>query len=254
MIYNQLVDAGLSPAGACGLMGNMKAESAMRSNNAQDGMTKMSDIEYTAAVDNGSYTNFVRDSVGYGLCQWTYYTRKQDLLSFAKTRKTSIGDETMQVEFCIKELKQHYPGVWKFLCQTTDIYSAASRVCKEYEQPAVNNIDIRFNFAQSFYNSFVNGSAAEVSPEVEEEYNSSAPEYGVVLTKVTGLTLLGKGSKGGQVRTLQILLSAYGYYNGEIDGNFGIGTEMAVKNFQRDKGLVEDGLVGSDTWTVLLNG
>jgi len=27
----------------------------------------MSDAQYTAAVDNGSYTNFIHDSAGYGL-------------------------------------------------------------------------------------------------------------------------------------------------------------------------------------------
>lgn len=250
MIYNQLVDSGLSPAGACGLMGNMKAESAMRSNNVQDGMTKMSDEVYTASVDDGSYKNFIRDAVGYGLCQWTYYTRKQELLAFAKARKASIGDETMQVEFCIKELKQHYAGLWKFLCQVSDIYTAASRVCKEYEQPAINNIDIRARFAQEFFDRFANGSAAEVSPAPEVD----TPEVKVPLTKVTGLTLLGNGSKGGQVKTLQILLKAYGYYDGKIDSDFGTLTENAVKAFQRDNELIDDGLVGSDTWTVILNG
>jgi hypothetical protein len=250
MIYNQLVDSGLSPAGACGLMGNMKAESAMRSNNAQDGMTKMSDEVYTTSVDDGSYKNFVRDAVGYGLCQWTYYTRKQELLAFAKARKASIGDETMQVEFCIKELKQHYAGLWKFLCQTSDIYTAASRVCKEYEQPAINNTDIRGQFANEFFNKFANGSAAEISPAPEVDI----PEIKVPLTKVSGLTLLGKGSKGGQVKVLQILLKAYGYYNGGIDSDFGILTENAVKAFQCDNELIDDGLVGSDTWTVMLNG
>ena len=44
----------------------------------------MTDAEYTAAVDSGSYTNFVRDSAGYGLAQWTYYSRKQALYDYAK--------------------------------------------------------------------------------------------------------------------------------------------------------------------------
>ena len=51
-IYLQLVASGMSPVAACAMMGNMQAESAMRANNAQDGMTRLSDAEYTAAVDN----------------------------------------------------------------------------------------------------------------------------------------------------------------------------------------------------------
>lgn len=44
----------------------------------------MTDASYTAAVDGGTYTGFVRDCAGYGLAQWTYWSRKQGLFNFAK--------------------------------------------------------------------------------------------------------------------------------------------------------------------------
>lgn len=44
----------------------------------------MTDTSYTAAVDGGTYTGFVRDCAGYGLAQWTYWSRKQGLFNFAK--------------------------------------------------------------------------------------------------------------------------------------------------------------------------
>ena len=44
----------------------------------------MDDKQYTAAVDNGSYKNFVNDSAGYGLAQWTYSSRKQVRKMFKK--------------------------------------------------------------------------------------------------------------------------------------------------------------------------
>lgn len=68
--------------GVAGLMGNLNAESGLRPNNLQNTYEKslgMSDEKYTAAVDNGSYTNFAKDSAGYGLAQWTYHTRKAAL-------------------------------------------------------------------------------------------------------------------------------------------------------------------------------
>ena len=46
-IYGALVRAGMTAAGACGLMGNMQAESGMKSNIVQRGMTALSDGEYT---------------------------------------------------------------------------------------------------------------------------------------------------------------------------------------------------------------
>lgn len=54
--------------GVAGLMGNLYAESALRSNNLQQTYeTKLgyTDDTYTTAVDNGTYTNFVKDSAGY---------------------------------------------------------------------------------------------------------------------------------------------------------------------------------------------
>jgi long-subunit fatty acid transport protein len=37
--------------------------------------------------------------LGYGLAQWTFWSRKQALLDFAKTAGKSIGDMTMQLDF-----------------------------------------------------------------------------------------------------------------------------------------------------------
>ena len=61
--------------GVAGLMGNLYAESALRPNNLQNTYEKklgLSDTQYTAKVDDGSYTNFVKDSAGYGQ---TYYDK-----------------------------------------------------------------------------------------------------------------------------------------------------------------------------------
>lgn len=241
-IYTRLVSAGMSPAGACGLMGNMNAESAMRANNAQDGMTRMSDTEYTAAVDNGSYTNFVKDAVGYGLCQWTYHTRKQELLNFAKSMGVSIGNEAMQVEFAIKELKRDNASLWKFLCSTTDIDTAASRICKEYERPAVNNINVRANAAKQFYNQF---SKTTVSKTETKKVDTPTTPYWPP-------RVLAAGMKGADVMVLQALLTAHGYAV-KVDGIFGSTTTTQLKAYQKAKSLTADGIAGDKTWAKLLS-
>ena len=58
------------------------------------------------------------------------------------------------------------------------------------------------------------------------------------------------GSKGPDVKKLQIALNAKGYTL-EADGDFGIQTQASVKNFQRTCGLVDDGIVGPKTWEKL---
>lgn len=152
-IYNRLRAAGLSAAGACGLMGNLKAESSMISNIAQRGLTELSDGAYTAMFDR-SPAACVRDEVGYGLAQWTYPSRKQGLWDFAKARGKSVGDEAVQTDYIIHELKNEFTGLWSFLCATGDIYSAADRVCREYERPAINNVEQRSSYAMDYYEQF----------------------------------------------------------------------------------------------------
>lgn len=62
-IWNYLKGAGLNDCGAAGLMGNLYAESGLRPDNLQNTYEKklgMTDTSYTAAVDGGTYTGFVR--------------------------------------------------------------------------------------------------------------------------------------------------------------------------------------------------
>ena len=80
-IWNTLLKDIKNEFGVAGLMGNLYAESGIRSNNLQNTYSKkfgLTDEEYTKQVDNGTYTNFVKDSAGYGLAQWTYWSRKQN--------------------------------------------------------------------------------------------------------------------------------------------------------------------------------
>lgn len=160
-IWDKLISAGMTFAGVAGLMGNLYAESALNPKNLQQTYEKSlgySDESYTAAVDSGKYTNFVRDSAGYGLAQWTFWTRKEALLKFARERNCSIGNLDMQLDFLIKELKSGYAGVWKTLCSTSDVRTASDAVLFSYESPANQGTSVqnfRYNQAMRFYNDFI---------------------------------------------------------------------------------------------------
>ncbi|MCR4434321.1 MAG: M14 family metallopeptidase [Clostridiales bacterium] len=58
------------------------------------------------------------------------------------------------------------------------------------------------------------------------------------------------GSTGPNVKLIQSLLSRIGYNAGTVDGEFGPQTRQAVTAFQRNNGLVPDGVVGPSTWSV----
>ena len=73
-------------------------------------------------------------------------------------------------------------------------------------------------------------------------------------TSAASYPTLKKGSTGSGVKTMQTKLIAKGYSCGSTgaDGAFGVNTEAAVKKFQKEKGLVVDGIVGPRTWGKLL--
>ena len=110
-IWNYLSGQIQNDYGTAGLMGNLSAESGLRSNNAQNSyMNKMgmTDESYTAQVDSGAYANFATDGVGYGLAQWTSSGRKQNLLNYMKSCGKSISDLDGQLDFLIRELQTSY--------------------------------------------------------------------------------------------------------------------------------------------------
>lgn len=84
------------------------------------------------------------------------------------------------------------------------------------------------------------------TPGPEPDQPSTGTEYTVTLS------LLRSGSQGAQVRTVQQLLAARGYYTGDGDGIFGELTKRAVMAYQADAGLDTDGEVGGQTWAKLI--
>lgn len=100
----------------------------------------------------------------------------------------------------------------------------------------------------------------------EAEAAALAAHYGMVGVKDTTppiikkegtevkMNTLKKGAKGAQVRTLQALLIGYGYSCGAsgVDGSFGPATDTALRKYQRDHGLDDDGSAGPKTWAKLL--
>lgn len=139
-IWDILDAAGISDCGKVGILANLKAESALRPDNAQDSGNKrlgMTDAEYTAAVDNGTYTNFVRDSIGYGLAQWTYWSRKQALLDFARARGCSVGDLDMQVAYLLRELASY--GLLAGIKASVNFAATTKDIMLKFERPANNS-------------------------------------------------------------------------------------------------------------------
>ena len=183
-IWDFLKAEGFNDFGVAGLMGNLLAESGLRPNNMEDQyQSKLgyNDDSYTRAVDNGTYTNFVTDAVGYGLAQWTYWTRKQNLLNFARQNNKSIGDLNMQLCFLVKELKELYTNsVYNVLRKATSALEASNAVLLNFERPANMSASVqatRARYGQTYYDRYASGvssNKSEVKGMIEFKKGDSA--------------------------------------------------------------------------------
>lgn len=66
------------------------------------------------------------------------------------------------------------------------------------------------------------------------------------------LSVLQQGAKSDEVKSIQALLNAKGSANLALDGDFGPATDQAVRSLQAFFQIVVDGIVGEQTWTILL--
>lgn len=186
-MWNFFKSKGLSDCGVAGLMGNLYAESGLRPTNLQQTYEKklgMTDAEYTAAVDAGTYTNFVRDSAGYGLAQWTYWSLKQDMLEYFKKAGKSIGDLQTQMEFLAYQLSNDYKTVWNILKTAKTIREASDAVLLKFERPADQSEAVqvkRAGYGQKYYDSY--------HAEVEDKSETKPEEFKPYLVVVTASAL-----------------------------------------------------------------
>lgn len=169
-IWDFLKGKGLNDYAAAGVMGNLYAESGLRSDNLQQTYERKldyTDSAYTAAVDNGSYGNFVRDCAGYGLAQWTYWSRKQNLLDFAQAAKKSIADLAMQLDFLWKEL-QGKAAVMNVLKSAASVREASDIFMVKFEAPANQSEAAkatRAGYGQKYFDKYA-AKASVVAPAV----------------------------------------------------------------------------------------
>ena len=273
-IYNLLRGYGLSEAGALGMLGNWECESNCEPYRVQGDFQPSRAISkaYVAAIENGTQDRerFATDQKGFGLAQWTYPQRKRNLWDAWKKSGQQIDSCEFQVSFAMWELQTEHPGLLEQLKHdplyglSESINFACIRICKEYERPAVNNVQARYEAALRIrkeinleWHSYPVGGAIPVNGDVEPY------EHPEVFPDEWPPRMIDKNMDGMDVVVLKAVLSARGFADffgadssGYLDGQtdlFDDKTEKAVKQFQAAYGLKVDGVVGPKTWAKLLD-
>lgn len=120
IIWEALTKNGFTEVATAGIMGNLKAES---------------NLDPTILQGGGHSDNVVQDGVtGYGLAQWTFYTRQDNLAAFAKSKGKNSGDLMVQIDFLIQEINLY--GLKEKLNQFETPYEAAISFHRDFENSA----------------------------------------------------------------------------------------------------------------------
>ena len=229
-IWNFLTSKGLTNAGAAGLMGNLFAESGLQSviyENAYKSKLGYTDQGYVDAVNSGSYTNFVHDAVGFGLAQWTYYSRKQGLLNKCSGK---IGDLNCQLNYLMDELSSSsFSSILQTLKTNNDVRTCSDLVMVKFENPADQSTarkNERYSYSMKYYNMFAGTGGTEGGETTEDGYT--------IYTVVSGDTLSAIAKKYGTT------VDAIASLNGITDVNkIYVGQKLKIPNGSGSSGSTE---------------
>ena len=200
--------------GVAGLMGNLYAESGLRTNNLQNAFEKslgMTDDQYTAAVDNGTYSkdSFVKDKAGYGLAQWTFWSRKEGLYNYKGGK--SIANLDVQLGFLWFELSTGYAGTLQALQSAQSVYQASTAVLTQFERPADQSEAMkqkRAGYGQQFYDKYAGG-GPKPAPAVP------------YVARITGDVVNVREGPGTQYPIVRTVRRGEAYTIVEVSGNWG---------------------------------
>lgn len=176
--------------GVAALMGNLYAESGCTPYACQPSLPYSTCMTYIANVDNHTINEYsfvhrgtsstggiANGQGGFGLAQWTYYSRKQELYDWWETVGGSIGSLSMQLDFCFDEMSRKYAGVLSALQNATDLRSASNTVLFYYENPENKSQavqDLRYSYSDDIYTQYTG--TTPVEPPTPQPSPDDPPE------------------------------------------------------------------------------
>ena len=163
-IWKYFKSKGWSDQAIAGLIGNMYKESRLTSNRMQDDLSDdlSKSKKYTEQVDKNKEAFTNPDGIGYGLCQWTFHTRKEYLWRYTHSKHVSVGNTEAQIEFVEYEM-DNLGGLSRKkkneLIHSSNVLRATEIILKCYEKPAAMNnpaeLQQRAKFAMDWYHRMV---------------------------------------------------------------------------------------------------
>ena len=132
IIWDYYKSKGINDVGCAAILGNFERESHLDSSAIQSGAS----------------------NPGIGLAQWTYSTRKNGLIEYAKKKNGEWSNLNIQLDYSWKELSEGYKSTLNLIKNATSIDDATVAFEKGYEQAGVEAMDERKFYANYWYKQF----------------------------------------------------------------------------------------------------
>ena len=154
----------LTEEGAAALMGNLYAQSGLKSDIydiADHPKLGLTDSEYVDQINSGQYpiTQFENDNIGFGLALWRDIIRKQHLFALCMNK---VGDFYCQLNYIVFEIENKFydldfSSLYSLLISSHNIWECNLAIMKDYlkiDPPSYEEIFRRQQFAKGYYNTY----------------------------------------------------------------------------------------------------
>lgn len=173
-IYNLLMTHFHNDIGVSGLMGNLQAESYLTPYRMQSELSESADISRSYATDvvqgNITKSQFIAkdqdsiwyhgveyDGVGFGLAQWTYFSRKEALYDWRISNEFIDFGVNCTVSFLIHELSTNYPECYDMVMNGTNLKAVSDYILANFENPGDQSTEMklhRYRLAAAILNDY----------------------------------------------------------------------------------------------------
>lgn len=188
-------------------------------------------------------------------CEWLC---NSNLVGYDQSQRNTLHNEMVKLNYDYTKLKTPCE------CDCSSFMTVCAEIVGIFPKYTGNNAPVTANMVNAFK---ATGYFDVLTTGINEEQNLQRGDIlvgppnthtvmvlgGGVPSVTTKRRNLKKGMSGADVRLAQSILKKEGYDIGKFgaDGEFGNDTLKAVKQFQSEKGLVVDGIIGPKTWLML---
>ena len=225
--------------------------------------TRLNELGYYTIKITGKYLDYTKKAVedfqaDYGLVVTGIADEitltRLETAKYRALRRGDYGNDVKALQTRLKELGYYSGNVSGDFKDGT--YAAVGSFQFKSGLDVTYEADITTQealFADTAISLYTPAPTAAITPVPTPGPDGTTPAPEPVATVAYNGVALEYGDTGNNVKKVQQRLADLSYFSGPVNGNFYSQTQAAVKAFQKNNGITQDGVVGATTWNAMFN-